>query len=79
MVYLVTNKVYGCQVRRRDHLRRRDGGGFDTEEYDSHPELYMSTFGKKVRLYSYINMFVYIFDIQYMTYLTFSKLITSFM
>uniref|UniRef100_A0A1B6KSG6 Uncharacterized protein n=1 Tax=Graphocephala atropunctata TaxID=36148 RepID=A0A1B6KSG6_9HEMI len=50
----VTNKVYGCQVRRRDHLQRRDGGGFDEEEYDAHPELYMSTFGKKIAPYASI-------------------------
>ncbi|XP_046668760.1 alpha-aminoadipic semialdehyde synthase, mitochondrial [Homalodisca vitripennis] len=50
----VTNKVYGCQVRRRDHLQRRDGGGFDAEEYDAHPELYMSTFGKKIAPYASI-------------------------
>ncbi|XP_054290330.1 alpha-aminoadipic semialdehyde synthase, mitochondrial-like isoform X1 [Macrosteles quadrilineatus] len=48
----VTNKVYGCQVRRRDHLQRREGGGYDPQDYDSHPELYMSTFGKKIAPYA---------------------------
>lgn len=47
----MTNKVYGCQVRRRDYLQRREGGGFDAEEYDANPELYMSTFGKMVNLF----------------------------
>lgn len=43
------NKVYGCVVSREDHLVRKDGGGFDPEDYDSHPELYTSTFAKQVR------------------------------
>lgn len=42
------NKVYGCVVSRDDHIRRKDGGGFDPEEYELHPELYYSTFAKNV-------------------------------
>lgn len=42
------NKIYGCQVRRRHHLERKVGGGFDPQEYDEHPERYISTFSKNV-------------------------------
>lgn len=45
---LDTNKVYGCEVRRRHHLERKNGGGYDPEEYNEHPERYISTFSKKV-------------------------------
>lgn len=44
------NKIYGCIVRRRDHLERKNGGGFDSQEYDEHPEKYISTFSKKVSI-----------------------------
>lgn len=44
----VMNKVYCCEVRRRHHLERKEGGGFDSEEYSEHPERYISTFSKKV-------------------------------
>lgn len=40
-------------MRRRDYLQRREGGGFDAEEYDANPELYMSTFGKMVSLFMF--------------------------
>jgi len=42
-------KLYGCQVRRRHHLERKDGGGFDPDEYEKFPSQYISTFSKKVR------------------------------
>ena len=42
-------KLYGCQVRRRHHLERKDGGGFDPDEYEKFPDRYISTFSKKVR------------------------------
>lgn len=42
------NKIYGCVVSRDDHIRRKDDGGFDPEEYELHPELYYSTFAKNV-------------------------------
>ncbi|XP_018397271.1 PREDICTED: alpha-aminoadipic semialdehyde synthase, mitochondrial [Cyphomyrmex costatus] len=47
-----TTKIYGCEVRRRHHLERKEGGGFDPEEYDQHPELYISTFSKKIAPYA---------------------------
>lgn len=46
------NKVYGCEISRSDHLERRDGGGFDAQEYIDHPELYISTFSKKIAPYA---------------------------
>lgn len=42
------NKIYACEVRRRHHLERKDGGGYDHEEYDQHPERYISTFSKNI-------------------------------
>ncbi|XP_008202921.1 alpha-aminoadipic semialdehyde synthase, mitochondrial isoform X2 [Nasonia vitripennis] len=46
------NKIYACEVRRRHHLERKEGGGFDPEEYDQHPERYISTFSKKIAPYA---------------------------
>ena len=47
---LVTNKVYGCVVDMADNLVRKSDGGFDQQEYFSHPELYASNFARKVAL-----------------------------
>jgi alpha-aminoadipic semialdehyde synthase len=47
-------KIYGCEVRRRHHLERKEGGGFDREEYEKFPSKYISTFSKKVGRCSYI-------------------------
>ena len=47
-----TTKIYGCEVRRRHHLERKEGGGFDSNEYDKHPEKYISTFSKKIAPYA---------------------------
>nr|XP_018915119.1 PREDICTED: alpha-aminoadipic semialdehyde synthase, mitochondrial [Bemisia tabaci] len=44
----VNTKIYGCEVRRRHYLERKDGGGFDREEYEGNPSLYTSTFSKKI-------------------------------
>lgn len=49
-----TNKIYACQVRRRHHLERKEDGVFDPEEYDQHPERYISTFSKKIAPYASI-------------------------
>ncbi|CAH1999537.1 unnamed protein product [Acanthoscelides obtectus] len=46
------NKVYGCEVRRRHYLERKEGGGFDSAEYEEHPERYISTFSKKIAPYA---------------------------
>lgn len=47
-----TTKVYGCEVRRRHYLERANGGGFDPQEYEEHPERYISTFSKKIAPYA---------------------------
>ncbi|KAL0272229.1 UNVERIFIED_CONTAM: hypothetical protein PYX00_005289 [Menopon gallinae] len=44
----VMTKVYGCEVRRRHHLERKEGGGFDPADYEIYPEKYISTFSKKI-------------------------------
>lgn len=46
--FLGQNKLYGCEVSRADHLKRREGGGFDAKEYDEYPERYISTFSRKI-------------------------------
>lgn len=33
-------------------MERKEGGGFDPEEYDKYPELYISTFSKKIAPYA---------------------------
>ncbi|KAJ9586025.1 hypothetical protein L9F63_020322 [Diploptera punctata] len=45
-------KIYGCEVRRRHHLERKDGGGFNPEEYEKFPSRYISTFSKKIAPYA---------------------------
>lgn len=47
-----TNKVYGCEVRRHDHLQRKDNGTYSARDYDLHPEAYISTFSKKIAPYA---------------------------
>ncbi|XP_065349918.1 alpha-aminoadipic semialdehyde synthase, mitochondrial [Cloeon dipterum] len=48
-----TNKIYGCEVSRHDHLERKEGGGgFDAKEYDQYPERYISTFSKTIAPYA---------------------------
>ncbi|XP_013792534.1 alpha-aminoadipic semialdehyde synthase, mitochondrial-like, partial [Limulus polyphemus] len=46
------NKVYSAVVSRDDHFERKEGGGFDPEEYDQHPERYFSTFAKNIAPYA---------------------------
>jgi alpha-aminoadipic semialdehyde synthase len=48
------NKIYACEVRRRHYLERADGGGFDSAEFEEHPERYISTFSKKIAPYASI-------------------------
>jgi len=43
-----TNKVYASVVSRDDHLVRKDGGGFDANEYAEHPERYYSNFATNI-------------------------------
>ena len=40
--------MYGCVVGRKDHLVRKEGGGFDAQEYEEFPERYASVFSIKV-------------------------------
>lgn len=35
------------QVRRQDQFERMNGGGYDAEEFEAHPERYVSNFSKK--------------------------------
>nr|CAD7574550.1 unnamed protein product [Timema californicum] len=49
---LATTKIYGCEVRRRNHLERKEGGGFDPADYDQFPSRYISTFSKKIAPYA---------------------------
>ncbi|XP_017776130.1 PREDICTED: alpha-aminoadipic semialdehyde synthase, mitochondrial-like, partial [Nicrophorus vespilloides] len=46
------NKIYGCEIRRKHYLERKEGGGFDELEYEEHPERYISTFSKKIAPYA---------------------------
>ncbi|CAH0555454.1 unnamed protein product [Brassicogethes aeneus] len=46
------NKVYACEVRRKDYLERAEGGGFDPVEYEEHPERYVSNFNTKIAPYA---------------------------
>ncbi|KAI6224429.1 hypothetical protein M3Y99_01399800 [Aphelenchoides fujianensis] len=46
------NKVYGCVVSRADHLIRKEGGKFDKEEFDEHPERYVSKFASEIAPYA---------------------------
>jgi hypothetical protein len=57
--FLVMNKVYGCVVSRSDYLIRKERGKFDREEYQAHPERYVSTFASEV------NALIWSFKITY--------------
>ncbi|XP_066977946.1 alpha-aminoadipic semialdehyde synthase, mitochondrial [Macrobrachium rosenbergii] len=46
------NKLYACEVSRRDHLVRKDGGKYDAVEYEEHPERYISVFAHKIAPYA---------------------------
>ncbi|XP_015922645.2 alpha-aminoadipic semialdehyde synthase, mitochondrial [Parasteatoda tepidariorum] len=46
------NKVYGAVVSRDDHIRRKEGGGFDAEEFELHPDRYYSNFAKTIAPYA---------------------------
>jgi hypothetical protein len=48
------SRIYGCEVRRRHYLERKEGGGFDPEEFEKFPSRYISTFSKKVGPCNYI-------------------------
>lgn len=46
------NKVYGCEVRRHDHLMRKDTKTYNTRDYEENPSNYLSTFSKKIAPYA---------------------------
>ncbi|UYV78985.1 AASS [Cordylochernes scorpioides] len=46
------NKLYGTVVSRDDHFQRKEGGGFDPEEFENFPERYYSTFATKIAPYA---------------------------
>ncbi|XP_050414033.1 alpha-aminoadipic semialdehyde synthase, mitochondrial isoform X3 [Patella vulgata] len=47
-----TSKVYVCVVSRDDHYIRKDGGKFNADEFEEHPELYASAFSHKIAPYA---------------------------
>ncbi|CAD5225372.1 unnamed protein product [Bursaphelenchus xylophilus] len=46
------NKVYGCVVSRNDYLMRKEGGKIDLEEFNAHPERYVSKFASEIAPYA---------------------------
>uniref|UniRef100_A0A914EBA5 Saccharopine dehydrogenase (NAD(+), L-glutamate-forming) n=1 Tax=Acrobeloides nanus TaxID=290746 RepID=A0A914EBA5_9BILA len=46
------NKIYGCVVSRSDHMIRKEGGKFDMEEFEQHPERYVSKFASEIAPYA---------------------------
>ncbi|XP_076468857.1 alpha-aminoadipic semialdehyde synthase, mitochondrial-like isoform X2 [Babylonia areolata] len=47
-----TNKIYACVVSREDHYVRKEGGKFDAEEFEAHPDRYASMFSHKIAPYA---------------------------
>ncbi|XP_003384172.1 PREDICTED: alpha-aminoadipic semialdehyde synthase, mitochondrial-like [Amphimedon queenslandica] len=47
-----TRKVYGTEVRRRDHLYRVSDGTYSKPDYVANPELYASNFAEKIAPYT---------------------------
>ncbi|KAI8782365.1 alpha-aminoadipic semialdehyde synthase mitochondrial [Biomphalaria glabrata] len=47
-----TSKLYACVVSRDDHYKRKDGGKFDAEEFEKHPERYASSFSHDIAPYA---------------------------
>ena len=45
-----TRKTYATVINRRDHLVRKDGGGYELEDYKKHPEQYTSIFADQVNI-----------------------------
>ena len=40
------------KVRRKDQFERKHGGGYDADEFEEHPERYISTFAHKIAPYA---------------------------
>lgn len=47
-----TNKLYACEVSRKDQFERKNGGGFDANEFNEFPDRYISNFAHKFAPYS---------------------------
>ncbi|KAK7102549.1 alpha-aminoadipic semialdehyde synthase, mitochondrial-like [Littorina saxatilis] len=47
-----TDKLYACVVSREDHYVRKDGGKFNADEFEEHPERFASTFSHKIAPYA---------------------------
>ncbi len=43
---------FARQVRRQDQFERKNGGGFDAQEFEEHPERYVSNFAHKFAPYA---------------------------
>lgn len=46
------NKVYGCVVTRADHMVPKHGGIYNKQEFEEHPELYISKFATEIAPYA---------------------------
>uniref|UniRef100_A0A914VUB3 Saccharopine dehydrogenase (NAD(+), L-glutamate-forming) n=1 Tax=Plectus sambesii TaxID=2011161 RepID=A0A914VUB3_9BILA len=46
------NKVYGCVVSRADHIVHKAGSVYDPEEFEQHPERYVSKFATEIAPYA---------------------------
>ncbi|KAJ1350331.1 hypothetical protein KIN20_006098 [Parelaphostrongylus tenuis] len=46
------NKVYGCVVTRADHMVSKTGGPFSIEEFEKHPDRYISKFATEIAPYA---------------------------
>jgi len=47
-----SNKLYACEVSRKDQFERKNGGAFDADEFNEFPERYISNFAHKFAPYS---------------------------
>ncbi|KAJ3014576.1 hypothetical protein HKX48_005081 [Thoreauomyces humboldtii] len=64
------HKVYGCQVKAKDYLVRKDGWKYDRDHYREHPEQYMSVFHEKVAPYTSVLVNGIFWDARYPRLLT---------
>jgi len=47
-----TNKLYATEISRSDQFERKAGGGYNADEFEEHPERYISTFAHKYAPYA---------------------------
>ena len=55
---VATNKLYACVVSRDDHYVHKNGGVFDADELEQHPEKYSSMFSHKASVLLLLLVFV---------------------